>query len=500
MRAAISVEEATLLASDGAANAEFGTSVAISNDTALVGAYGDDEGRGAAYVFVRSGSEWVEQQKLVATVPQVPELFGRSVALSGDTALIGAPFTALSGGIERQGSAYVFQRAAGAWSEVVRLTAEQPIDNALYGYSVALTDDLAFVGAPNDRVTANGDEGSVDVRRRSDWSRVLRVSDGASGDNFGDAIAANGDALFVGAPGSRSFTGAVHRYQISGEELVWQDTVRHDEQEAAGFGTAIDVSSNTALIGAFADTVESNNPQGSVYVLERVGGSWQQTSRLHSSDGELGDSFGIDVAISGDIAVIGAAGDTIGANGSQGSAYVFVRSGDTWVENEQLLGVTEPSPTDAFGTSVAVSGHLAIVGADGWGTRGRAHAFLLDPSVGGGGGGGGVAGQAGAGAGGESGGAGEPGDDSGSGGGASGAGTGGRADAGGAGSAGRTSAGESGTSEAGSGADRRRSSSSESGCGCRTASARFGSAAHILVLGVLAMAGFTRGYRRRAAS
>jgi hypothetical protein len=518
-RHAIAVEETILLASDGEAGDGFGASVAISGDTALVGAYLENEGRGAAYVFVRTGSEWIEQQKLFAPVSQPDEWFGLSVAISGDTALVGAPESKLYGGTDMgHGLVYVYQRTAGTWSEVTRLNAQQLIFGSRYGFSIAVTDELVFVGAPRDNVTPDTGVGTVDIRRRRDWSRVARwyASDREPRDAYGTAIAVDGDAFFVGAPFDDDGTtiegvdrGSVYRYEISGELPVFAEKLLPAATASGRFGSTLSVSGTTAFIGRSGNTVGSNAAQGSVAVLERSGSSWTQSPEIHASDGRTGDTFGDNLAISGNVAVIGALNHAVGANQRQGAAYVFIRSGNGWIEQEKLLGVTGAAPNDLFGSSVAVDGRAAIVGAIGSGSGlGRAHAFRLDAPPGGTGGAGGQNdGGSGSGGLGEGGAGGE---DSGGEGGASGASAGGSGGTsgggrsgggapnggssgvgngtGGGGAAGTSSAGSTTvtggtTGEAGEGstgpADSR-SSSSESGCGCRTAPARSAPLAYLL--------------------
>lgn len=144
-------EQAKLTASDAAAGDWFGYSVAVSGDTAVVGANGDDDGGSAsdsAYVFVRSGMSWNEQTKLTASDPAIGDNFGTSVALSGHTAVVGAPFD--DDGITNSGSAYVFVRSGTSWSEQAKLIAGDADAGDNFGRSVAVSDDTAVVGAYQD--------------------------------------------------------------------------------------------------------------------------------------------------------------------------------------------------------------------------------------------------------------------------------------------------------------------------------------------------------------
>ena len=116
------------------------------------------------------------------------------------------------------------------------------------------------------------------------------------------------------------------------------------------------------MVGACGDDVGANADQGSAYVFTRSGTTWSQQAKLTAADGAAGDWFGYSVAVSGDTAVVGAAGDDVGANADQGSAYVFARSGTTWTQQAQLTAA-DGAAGDCFGRSVAVSGDTAVVGA-----------------------------------------------------------------------------------------------------------------------------------------
>ncbi|MFN9993199.1 MAG: FG-GAP repeat protein, partial [Phycisphaerales bacterium] len=180
--------EASLVASDGAIGDGFGYAVAISGDTVIVGAYLDDVGanpeQGSAYVFVRSGTTWTQQAKLTASDGASIDLFGQSVAIFGDTVIIGA-FADEINGVPSQGSAYVFNRSGTAWTQQAKLTASDGASADYFGWTVELFGDYAIVGAPNDDVGANADQGSAYVFARSGaaWTQQSKITstDGAAG-------------------------------------------------------------------------------------------------------------------------------------------------------------------------------------------------------------------------------------------------------------------------------------------------------------------------------
>ncbi len=366
------VQEAKLLGSDSAAHDLFGSSAAVSGDTVVVGAEGDTVGvntsQGSAYVFVRSGGVWSEQQKLVASDGTAYDYFGGSVAASGDTVLVGAYGNDV--GATDQGSAYVFVRSGGVWSEQQKLVASDGTAYDYFGISVSVSRGTAVVGASGDD-GANYDQGAayVFVRNGGVWSQQQKLvaSDGASGDGFGYPVSVSGDTVVVGAYGSdvgaNGEQGSAYVFVRSGG--VWsqqQKLVASDGASGDGFGHSASVSGDTAVVGAPGDNVGANRDQGSVYAFVRSGGDWSQQQKLVASDGTASDYFGWSVSLSGDAAVVGAYQDDVGAYADRGSAYVFVKSGGDWSQQQKLVA-SDGAAGDGFGVSVSVSGDAAVAGA-----------------------------------------------------------------------------------------------------------------------------------------
>ncbi len=309
-------QQAKLTAPDGATQDYFGTSLAISGETALVGSFGDDEkasSAGAAYVFVRSGVSWSLQAKLTATDGESADLFGMSVAIGGDTALVGAPYDDDKG--SNSGSAYVFVRSAGTWTPQMKLTANDGAVDDRFGTSVALSTDTVVVGAPyDDDKGSNSGSAYVFVRSAGTWTPQMKLT-------------ANDGAL-------------------------------HDQ-----FGTSVALSTDTALVGAPHDD-DKGSSSGSAYVFVRSGGIWTQQPKLTATNGAASDCFGISVAVSGDTALVGA-WYTVG----DGSAYVFARSGAIWAQQAELVA-SDYAAGHSFGSSVALSSGKALVGAPHDGSQG----------------------------------------------------------------------------------------------------------------------------------
>jgi len=365
--------EQKVLASDGAANDFLGGSVALADDTALVGASGDDVGangdQGAVYVFVRSGMTWIWQAKLTASDGAAGDNFGRSVALSGDTALVGASGDNV-GANGDQGSAYVFVRNGTVWSQQAKLTVATGAANDNFGLSVALLDGTALVGVPGDDVGANFNQGSayVFVRSGTTWTQQAQLtsSDGAAGDNFGASLALAGGTALVGAPldnGDATDQGSAYVFVRGG--TTWTQQAQLTALDGAAndyFGGSTALSGDTALVGAYGDNVDAAVNQGSAYIFTRADTVWSQQAQLTASDGTEGDNFGRSVALLGDTARVGAHFDDADT-ADQGSAYIFMHNKTTWIEQARLVA-SDGAEGDNFGVSVALSGGMALVGAE----------------------------------------------------------------------------------------------------------------------------------------
>jgi hypothetical protein len=354
----------------------IGSAVAISGDTAIIGApFSDVNGGfdlGAAYVYVRSGSGWTQQAKLVAPQGRLFDFFGWSVAISGDTAVVGG-YQVDDAGTSVQtneGAAYVFVRSGGVWSHQATLKAPDRQRDDGFGFAVAIDGNSIFAAAPF--VNGNSfNEGAVYGFTRSGatwlYSGRLVASDRNLEARFGSSLALANGQLIVGAPrddsGGVTDRGAAYIFVSSGASWTEQAKIAPSDVSAFGFfGTSVSISGTTALIGAYADTVGGNSLQGSAYIMTRSGSTWNQQAKLTAPDGTPSDFFGHSVSISGDLAIIGAYADAIGANAKQGSAYVFARSGTTWSSLSKIMA-NDGRAEDNFGWGVAMTGTTVVVGA-----------------------------------------------------------------------------------------------------------------------------------------
>ena len=287
------------------------------------------------------------------------------MAISGDTAVIGAPNDSANG--TDSGSVYVFARSDGAWSQQAKLTPGDGSQNDQFGRSVAVSGETLVVGAPTD--TPGGtDSGAAYVFVRSDgtWTEQAKLiaSNGGQGHNFGWSVSVDGDSLVAGAFGGFSKgtdSGAAYVFVRSygtwmeQTELIGDDTAGGDT-----LGWSVSIDGDQVVVGAPGDTARGTD-SGSAYVFVRAAGAWTQQARLLASDGAQNDNFGWSVSISGDKVAATAFADTVKGTDS-GSVYVYVRDGETWSQQANLTA-SDGKSGDRFGRAVAVSGNNLVAGA-----------------------------------------------------------------------------------------------------------------------------------------
>jgi uncharacterized protein (TIGR03437 family) len=330
-------QQQELTAPDGAAADYFGYAVSVSGDTVVIGAYlktvNSQYAQGAAYVFVRSGAVWSLQQELTASDGGVSDWFGSSVSVSGDTVVIGA--VQKNGA---RGAAYVFVRSGGVWTQQEELAASDGATWNAFGSSVSVSGDTVVIGAYGHNV--NQGASYVFVLSGGAWAQQqeLIASDGAGGtlsqnglpeggDQFGYSVSVSGDTVVIGAwhktISSQYERGAAYVFVSNGG--VWsqqQELTASDGAAWNTFGNSVSVSGGTVVIGAEEETPYPGTYEGTgrAYVFTLSSAVWGQQQELAASDGAANDNFGGSVSVSGDTAVIGANGHNL----NQGAAYVFV--------------------------------------------------------------------------------------------------------------------------------------------------------------------------------
>ena len=367
-------ENQKVISSGGNSNDEFGISVAISGGYAIVGAYKEDGfggilDKGATYIYVRNANTWILQQKIQDHLGAAGDLFGSSVSISGDYAIVGAENDKI-GANSHQGSAYIFVRNGSTWTQQAKLTASVGSNFDYFGSSVSISisGDYAIVGAMEDGI---GDSGSayIFVRNGSIWTQQakLTASDADHGEGFGISASISGDYAIVGAfsddVGTNTDQGSAYIFVRNGS--IWTQQAKLTASDGSGgdwFGYSVSISGAHAIVGAFLDDVGSNDNQGSAYIFVRNGSTWTQQAKLTASDGSASDYFGRSVSISENHTIVGTYFDDVGGNTNQGSAYIFVRNGSIWTQQSKLTA-SDGNQFAYFGVSVSISGDYAVIGA-----------------------------------------------------------------------------------------------------------------------------------------
>jgi len=357
------VQEKKLTPSDSASGDEFGRSVCISGTRAIVGAHNnDDQGgsSGSAYIFKLNGSTWEQEQKLTASDGASSDYFGWAVSMSGEKAIVGA-YGDDDNEALGSGSAYVFRYDGSTWVQDKKYIASDGAQSDRFGYSVAISDTWTIAGAYyDDNTTSNSGSIYLFYSPLSTWNvQKLTASDGNSGDWFGRSVSVSGDWAVVGAVadddnGENSGSASIYRWDGTSWDKH-QDIVPSNPSAFERFGCSVCMSGERVIVGASQD----NNITGAAYIFSLNGDTWEQMQKLTASDGAEGDWFGYSVSISGDRAIVGAYRDADeGLN--YGSAYIFHWNGSAW---EQQPKLTASIPNSYFGYRVSISGDRAIVGA-----------------------------------------------------------------------------------------------------------------------------------------
>ncbi len=412
----------------------FGSSVAVSGDTVVVGARGEDGANtginstpneaatdaGAAYVFVRGGGVWTQQAYLKPSAvgsSQIGDLFGSAVAISGDTIAVGAYLedssnlgvnSTINENAQDSGAAYVFARSGTTWFQQGYLKPSAVGNgqiNDRFGFSIAVSGDSLIVGAPNEGSSTTGttstpnDSGFncgaayVYVRVAGSWALQAYLKPGGvgttqNGDGFGLSVSISGETAVVGSPGESTNGTGVNPAQnesalLSGAAFVFVRGGTNWTQQAllkSGsvgqtsvqdvFGSAVAIAGDLIVVGApYEDSAtsgvnsspnEASMDRGAAFVFVRTAGNWAQEAYLKPTTLGAIQYFGISAAISGNTAVLG--------SDAANSAFVFVRSGAGVWNQEVILQNANGGNTivgDSFGGSVSVSGDTVISGAIG---------------------------------------------------------------------------------------------------------------------------------------
>jgi len=313
----------------------FGASVCMDGDRVIIGAAEDSEGTsraGAAYIFERNGANWVEVAKLIASNPNVGAEFGLSVSLSGDRAVVGAPRSDEPAG-QDTGSVYIFDKMGASWIETDRLAAGVPAAFDRYGRSVSIDGDTVVVGAFGD--DDNGSSAGAGYAYRYngvDWvsEGQLLASDGANSDQLGIACALSGDVAVMGAwadDDNGNNSGSAFVFTRSGSVWTQSDKLLAQDGDAGDlFGISVAIDGDTIVVGAVGGAGAAIQDGAAYRFTSDNMIDWDEQETLIAFDGTDGDAFGV-VAIRGHTIVVGSHSDS-DIDAEAGSAYVFERTRD----------------------------------------------------------------------------------------------------------------------------------------------------------------------------
>ena len=358
----------------------FGSAVAISGDTALVTCPNQTvDGTdyvGAVYVYVRNGSTWTKQAELDEPTGVTGDHFGTSVAISGNTAVAGAPGRTVSGKTGA-GAVYVFTRTGTTWGTPTELTATDAAASDQLGWSVAFSGGTVVAGA-YDKTVGGLQEGAAYVftGSGSTWSQQQKLTptDPANTSAFGVSAAVSGDTALIGSTdsqvsvsGGKTQDGGAFIFTRSG--TTWSQRAELIESSADyngpdRFGWTVALDGGTAVVGA-RDKMVSGSDAGAAYVFTGSGANWSQQAQLLAPYAAVGNDFGNAVAVSGNEALVGCSHLTAPDESSNGdgAAFLFTRSGGTWSQ-PFAIRASDFAGNDAFGCAVGISGTLAVIGAD----------------------------------------------------------------------------------------------------------------------------------------
>ena len=434
-------QQAYVKASNTNSSDEFGYAIGLDDDTLVVGARGESSSAtgvngdendnstaasGAAYVFTRIGNSWTQQAYLKASNTQNNDQFGWSVAVEGDTVVVGAPSedsnaTGINGDqsnnlMDGSGAAYVFTRNGTTWNQQAYIKASNPGSSDFFGWSVAIDGDTIVVGAPDEDSNATGVGGNqlnnsagrsgaayVFIRSGTLWSQeaYLKASNTDRNDLFGRSVDVHAGSIVVGALGEDSNavgvggdqtdnsapdSGASYIFTRSGTVWSQQAYLKASNTDTGdNFGSSTGVDDDTVVVGAYredSNAVGVNGNQsdnswtetGAAYVFTRSGSAWSQQAYLKASNTGNLDFFGYSVAVSADAVVVGAALEDSNATGvggnqtnnsatSSGAAYLFTRTGTTWSQ-EAYLKASNTGFGDQFAWAVAVDGDTAVASSE----------------------------------------------------------------------------------------------------------------------------------------
>lgn len=354
----------------------FGTSIAMEGDSIVIGAREEGRsqkrGNGSIYVFNKKNANWSQTQKIILADGKTLDYFGHSVAISKQVIAVGA-YKRDNNGTTNNGAVYIFTYDNGTWSKSQELLANDKENHDAFGYSLAMQNDILVVGARGNNNNGMEDSGAVYVFTKDgdSWkqSQKLLAKDKKEYSYFGNSVAIDDEVIVVGADYESSDgvnrSGAVYVFTKNGNS--WNQSQKlsaSDKKEKDYFGFSVSIYNEIIVIGAKSGDSGNKNGNGVAYIFSRNSDSWSETQKLMANDMENADRFGAAVAIYGNTIIVGADHKSDEGKASLGATYIFKKNGNDWQQTQKLLSTDRPSNA-YFGFPILIDKEMMVVGARG---------------------------------------------------------------------------------------------------------------------------------------
>ena len=362
---AVWVEKQALVPEDsGESSSLFSGNSSLDGDTALVMRPGDDENgtkSGSAYVFVRDGENWTQQAKLLPDDGAAYDMFGSSGSLDGDTVVVGA--AQVYGNSTDPGSAYVFVRNGDTWTQQAKLVPSDSLEEDRFGSSVSLDGDTVAIGAYDDELMNEYYRVYVFVRSGTIWTQQAKIVSplGSSSYLFGKSLSLDDDTLLIGEDSNFvNSTGAVYVFVRYGTTWSLQGMLEKDEYDLLYdcYAQSVALDGDTAIVGDHcSDDLWQNS--GAAYVFTRTGTTWVQQAKLLPPLGLDNNQMGFSVSIRGDNVILSSLGD-LQDDTHNGLVHFFERTGTTWAHHS-FVQVSQDNSENHYPGASCIDGDTALL-------------------------------------------------------------------------------------------------------------------------------------------
>ncbi|MEZ5307728.1 MAG: hypothetical protein R2684_11345 [Pyrinomonadaceae bacterium] len=349
----------------------FGYTVATDGMRIAVGTIHGSGNLGAIYVFSKDGDAWEQEAKLTASDGQTLDFCGTSLAIDRNRIVTGCSGVDINGD-HSVGAAYLWINNGGTWQQAGRVTPSDGHAEDFFGHSIGISENTIVVGSKDADANGVNSSGAVYVYELTVNGLIevekLSPTDPVVGAHFGTSVSIEGDRLAIGASnqtnGTSQAQGAVYIFDRSG--MNWTQSskmVPADVGSLDGFGTTVHLTQRALIAGSPLADTNGNRNQGAAYLFVNEAGSWIERAKYSPDEGALEDRFGDAVGVSGGYVIIGSPGSAVGANDDQGIAYGACFGCDDWSLGSTFHAANLPG-VGRLGSAVAIDGDTAVVGAE----------------------------------------------------------------------------------------------------------------------------------------